>query len=78
MGINKGAVIIFDDISWSCDMREAWYYLSRIPGFSYVFDLGKVGMCIWCNDKSYQEKHWDLQPIIGHVSIGIPHGWIQK
>lgn len=68
------AVVIFDDISWSYDMREAWNYLSRKGGFSHAMDLGVVGVCLWRGEET-ETTYWNLQPVVGGKEIGDPHGW---
>ena len=71
----RGGVVVFDDISWSHDMREAWSYLSKRKEFTHSLDLGAIGVCIWDGDSSQNPLYWDIQPAIGKVSIGNPHGW---
>ena len=73
--LNRGGVIVFDDISWSYDMREAWNHLSKLTEFTHSLDLGVIGVCIWDGYNSQNPLYWDLQPVIGKVSIGNPHGW---
>ncbi|AHM59914.1 putative O-methyltransferase [Flammeovirgaceae bacterium 311] len=76
--LSPGAVVLFDDISWSYDMRDAWDILSKRKEFSHAMDLGAVGLCIL---KSKDEKlnnapmYWDLQPYVGKHKLGDPHGW---
>lgn len=73
--LNTDAVVVFDDISWSQDMREAWESLSQRQGFSHVFDCGEIGLCIWAKDASCTPHYWDLQPVLGRMPIGNPRGW---
>lgn len=75
--LKRGALVIFDDISWSFDMREAWTSLSGRSEFSHTFDLGAIGVCIMNqggNDLGSPMK-WDLRPILGGYKIGNPAGW---
>jgi predicted O-methyltransferase YrrM len=44
--LKPGALVLFDDVSWSYDMREAWDELSAHPEFSHAIDFGVVGACI--------------------------------
>jgi len=78
--LKGGAVVLFDDISWSYDMRDAWKEVSRRLEFSDAMDLGEIGVCIVkqgaVND-NIEPKYWDLQPILGRARIGDPHGWKQ-
>lgn len=76
--LKPGALVIFDDISWSHDMREAWDSLSQRKDFSHTIDLGEVGVCVMRDRTSSDDappRHWDLQPIIGRRPIGDPAGW---
>lgn len=76
--LKGGAVVVFDDISWSYDMREAWEILSKRPECSHAIDLGAIWVCILkaaAEDKQSGGKYWDLQPILGKPEIGDPHGW---
>lgn len=41
--LTSPAVVIFDDISWSSGMREAWNVLSKRPEFAHCIDLGEMG-----------------------------------
>ena len=73
------AVVIFDDISWSHDMRDAWHILSKRPEFAHAMDLGEIGVCVLkteCDSPEAEPKLWDLQPILGKrmVSEG-PDYW---
>jgi predicted O-methyltransferase YrrM len=74
------AIVVFDDVSWSYDMREAWEILSKREEFEHSMDLGIVGVCIFRKKGKISKNHyWDLQPLVGPVmgktKIGNPHGW---
>lgn len=75
--LKKGALVIFDDVSWSYDMREAWEILSERTEFSHAIDLGYIGVCIMKSNGNQLSlpKKWDLRPISGKRSIGDPPGW---
>lgn len=76
--LKPGGVIIFDDISWSQDMREAWYILSKRNEFSHAMDVGAIGVCIMKENLENLEgrpKYWPLQSVVGRHTIGEPHGW---
>jgi predicted O-methyltransferase YrrM len=77
--LQEGGLVIFDDISWSYDMREAWDILSGRKEFSHAIDLGAIGVCVMKSNSSQppSPKKWDLQPVTGFHSIGDPHGWKQ-
>ena len=76
--LKGGAVVLFDDVSWSSDMREAWEVVSKNPKFSHAIDFGTIGVCILktaLEDSESNTKYWNLQPILGETKIGDPHGW---
>ena len=70
----KGAWVLFDDISWSSDMRDGWNAIVAMPGFSHCVDYGTVGVCLWSGEDTVG-RVWDLRSISGHTAIGSPHGW---
>lgn len=72
-----GAVVVFDDISWSYDMRNAWEIIEKRKEFAHTIDLGAVGICIMkeTRELSTDPKNWNLQALIGRRKIGDPHGW---
>jgi len=70
--LNSRAVVIFDDISWSHDMRDAWNILSKRPEFSHCIDLGEIGVCIiqaYPHSPEVEPKYWDLQPLVGGYPV---------
>jgi len=75
--LSRGALLLFDDISWSQDMRDCWNQICRLPGMSDCIDLGVVGLCIWAPE-SAQARVWDLRPMVGVSGVGKPHGWDVK
>lgn len=75
-----GAVVIFDDISWSADMWEGWEALCARKEFAHAADFGTIGVCLMKksgDDPSASPKLWDLQHILGKHGIGNPEGWKQ-
>lgn len=76
--LENGALVIFDDISWSYDMREAWDILCKRPEFSHTMDLGTIGVCVLktvSENRQAEPISWDLRPLFGKRSIGDPKGW---
>jgi predicted O-methyltransferase YrrM len=76
--LKPGAIVLFDDISWSYDMREAWDDLSSRQAFCHAADFGVVGVCILkttTDNVETKPKYWNLQPLVGKYKIGKPHGW---
>ncbi|MEW6417027.1 MAG: class I SAM-dependent methyltransferase [Nitrospirota bacterium] len=43
--LSKGAIVVFDDISWSKGMREAWYKIVKDGRITRFEDLQKMGIC---------------------------------
>lgn len=41
-----GALLVFDDIRWSGEMRRAWAALQADERFSLVVDAGMMGVCV--------------------------------
>lgn len=54
-----GAVLVFDDISWSDGMRRAWATIAADPRVGTSIGLRAIGICI-VGGASAQKKHWDL------------------
>lgn len=73
--LNRGALVVFDDIRWSTDMNEAWRSLANEKGFAHAIDCGKVGVCIWDPEHVGAPIYWNLEPVYGRMKIGNPHGW---
>lgn len=73
--LKKGAIVLFDDISWSRDMRECWEELMVEPGFTDVFDLKTLkGMCIWQGGKTEPKVTYVAKPM-GRIKVSNPTGW---
>jgi predicted O-methyltransferase YrrM len=62
--LNKGALVIFDDIHWSEQMWQAWRVLKNQSGFAYTIDVGRFGLCLW-DGSSSQPFSYKLGPHIG-------------
>jgi predicted O-methyltransferase YrrM len=65
--LQDGSVIVFDDISWSVDMRQAWDALRNRYEWSDAIDLGPIGICIYRGESSptTPPRQWNLQTIVG-------------
>ena len=74
---SDSSVVIFDDISWSYDMRDAWKQLSMRSEFAHSIDMGEIGVCILRKQGSPETRPqvWDAQPLVGRHPIGDPDGW---
>jgi Predicted O-methyltransferase len=44
--LSQGAVLVFDDISWSEGMRKAWQTISHDNRIKSILELGQIGICI--------------------------------
>jgi predicted O-methyltransferase YrrM len=44
--LTDGAVVAFDDISWSDGMKRAWNAITEHPRVAASLDLGPVGVCV--------------------------------
>lgn len=75
--LSGDAVVLFDDISWSQDMRDAWNEICAMPCISDCIDLGAVGVCL-LNPAASRPRIWDLRQLSGVTSVGNPHGWDLK
>jgi len=69
--LKHGALVVFDDISWSFDMRQAWDLLRVGNQWSYAIDLGEFGICIYRDQSSPTAPtlHWELHTIVGRRPI---------
>jgi len=70
----ENGLVVFDDISWSYDMREAWDILRKREELSHAMDLGVIGVCILKGNNQGKKapKNWNLQPIVGKRRIHKP------
>jgi predicted O-methyltransferase YrrM len=77
--MSPNALVVFDDISWSEDMRAAWDHIRRQTMFDYAVDLGVLGICRLRTDQERflrsPPKQWDLRFVTGVTTIGQPWGW---
>lgn len=55
--LSQDAVIVFDDISWSSGMREAWEAIEDDPRVLVTFDLHDIGIAILGHDPAAKEKY---------------------
>jgi predicted O-methyltransferase YrrM len=62
--LNKGSLVVFDDVHWSDGMWQAWQILKEREGFAYTIDVGRLGICLW-DGSSNQPIHYDLRRYLG-------------
>jgi len=43
--LSSGAILVFDDISWSSGMRRAWEKISKHSAVTFAVDLKMLGIC---------------------------------
>ena len=43
--LSSGAILVFDDISWSDGMRRAWKKISKHSAVKFAVDLKMIGIC---------------------------------
>lgn len=44
--LSESAILLFDDISWSKDMRNAWKTFERDNNIKFTIDLWSMGICV--------------------------------
>jgi len=54
--LSDGAVIVFDDISWSAGMQQAWSEIEDDERVSASIDLNKIGIAIVTNNGIEKQK----------------------
>jgi predicted O-methyltransferase YrrM len=67
-----GAVLVFDDISWSLGMRAAWEKIIDHPKVRNSFDLRSVGICVCGDPESRKSQIW-LPIVAGRSNQRILH-----
>lgn len=73
--LRSDAVVVFDDVSWSADMRAMWEEVVQQPSVVHAADFGTVGVIVWNPSFTGTPRYWNLQPIVGRQHIGKPWGW---
>ncbi len=76
--IMSGALVIFDDISWSSDMNLAWEELRFDTAFAHTLALGNLGVGVIkspADDPALPPRQWDLSYLVPPAPIGRPWGW---
>jgi predicted O-methyltransferase YrrM len=62
--LNRGSMVVFDDIYWSSEMWQAWQMLRRWKGFSHAVTAGRFGVCFWTGDRT-EPKTFNLYQFAG-------------
>jgi predicted O-methyltransferase YrrM len=77
--VRPGGIVLFDDISWSSDMRDCWNEVVTDRRLTDVVDCGVVGIGIMADgSRNAAPAAWNLQDIVGRVRIGSPKGWTES
>ena len=58
--MEKPTIMIFDDINWSYEMKDAWEIIKEDESVSYSIDFFKLGIVIIDSFKSKQNLHFKL------------------
>jgi predicted O-methyltransferase YrrM len=45
--LNPRCLLIFDDIYWSAEMRDAWKHIGHLQGLQHAINVGRMGVCVW-------------------------------
>ena len=61
-----GGVIVFDDITWSHDMQQAWRRIIDSGAFTLTVDLGRIGLGVLGeSDGERSHRHVDFPRYLG-------------
>lgn len=66
--LNKGGLIVFDDIHLSKGMWRAWQVLKRRAGFAFTVSAGRFGICLWDGSTS-TPVNYNLCPYFGCLNV---------
>jgi predicted O-methyltransferase YrrM len=58
--LSDGAVLVFDDITWSAGMKRAWNAICRDPRIRASLSLPRVGICVLNESAVAQARHFKL------------------
>lgn len=58
--LNDNSIIIFDDISWSSGMKEAWKIIRTNKNLKVSIDLYKIGICIFSKQLVEKTKYYKI------------------
>ena len=62
--VSHGGLMLFDDIIWTQEMREAWAQIRRWPGFSVTVNANRMGMAVLkrsTDDHGTAPVNWQLR-----------------
>jgi predicted O-methyltransferase YrrM len=58
--LSDGALLVFDDISWSKGMKRAWKTIKSYRNIKVSVDLVMVGLCIFTKSPVESNKHFRI------------------
>jgi predicted O-methyltransferase YrrM len=59
--LSDGAVVVFDDVTWSPGMARAWVTIKNDTHVSLSVDLGNVGLCITSVSPSPNKRQFSVR-----------------
>jgi predicted O-methyltransferase YrrM len=60
--LKPGSLVVFDDITWSDEMREAWARIQTSAGLAHAVTLQRIGITQW-DGVSPRPRTWDLRVV---------------
>jgi predicted O-methyltransferase YrrM len=72
--LNKGSVVLIDDIYWSSDTRKGWQALCKWKGLACTINLGRCGVCVW-DGEGIKPKNFDFSLYTDLWKRGKPPGY---
>ncbi|MCK5466089.1 class I SAM-dependent methyltransferase [Candidatus Parcubacteria bacterium] len=58
--LNDDAILIFDDISWSLGMKEAWTIIKNNKNLKASIDLFEIGICVFTKLPTEKTKYYKI------------------
>jgi predicted O-methyltransferase YrrM len=66
--VSESAVLVFDDISWSAGMREAWHAIEGNKKVKISADLSAMGVCL-VDPKIEEKRRFDMGEWIKRMGL---------
>ena len=70
--VSPGGLMLFDDIHWTPEMREAWDLIRVWPGFSVTVNAARLGMAVLKqsgDDDGAAPVNWQLKRRLGITTL---------
>jgi hypothetical protein len=55
--LSERAIVVFDDISWSSGMKQAWKYIANHSKIGIAVDLQEIGICMLDNQQKQKRLY---------------------